>query len=180
LNAWKYAAKSSDIVLSQGLFVWRAPFAWVIDPATDPTEERVLTPGLTKDGNSSRVQDPLNFTPGCNQVEMVEDGVAPNAIEGGVLEWQSCAVGLNEINGNAVDGGSVAGFRKVGGRKVKGGDSRAPAGQDNRGHSMATTKVQDTCPPHVAQVVYGWPDPGFMVEVAIIVEAVLPRMDMES
>ncbi len=104
------------------------------------------------------------------QIEVVQHGVAPDAVETGVGEGQAFAIGLNEGDGDAVGVGAAPGLAEITGRQVERSDAGAAPDQDDRRHAVAAAEVEDPRAGQRPEAVEGGTDPGFVVEVVVVAE----------
>lgn len=155
---------------TERLLVRRAFLAGVGQVAAGPTQQRVLTPWLAKDCNAAWPQDAEEFPAGNLDIQMMQDGVAPDAIEGLVGERESLAVGLHELNLYTIRLSPPAGFFQVAGREIKRSDVGSLPCESHRCHAVAAAVIQHAGAADVAKLLKGRPDPGFVVQVGCVLE----------
>src|SRR5262245_6688999 len=84
---------------------------WPIPPR--PVEKRIASPRLAKHGHSIRPQNPPDFPSRALNVQMMQDGIAPDAVKRRVGERQILSVGLHEIDAGALLARSKTRFLKI-------------------------------------------------------------------
>jgi len=144
-------------------FVGRPLLAAVRQAVASPIQKRILSPRLGKNGDAAWSQYAEQLRCGRLKIQMMQNRVAPNSVEGAIGERQPLAVGLHEIDVDLVGSGSLSGFAQVTPRQIEGGDSGASPGQHDRRHAVAATEIEHPKPLQVPQLIHGRPNPSFVV-----------------
>src|SRR5262249_35863203 len=71
-------AERRQVASAEWLLVGGAGLAGVRQAAARPGQERVVAPRLAEDGDAAGPQDAVQFAGGAAEVEVVQDGIAPD------------------------------------------------------------------------------------------------------
>ena len=164
-----------DVAAVQGLLVRSALLAGIAEKSPRSIQERVFAPGFAENRYAGGSQNTVQLPGRCLQVEVVQHRVAPNTIKASLGEGQALAVHLYKINGDAIGVGSGLGLGEIAGRQVEGSHASAAAGQDNGGHAVPAPEIEDAQAANIAQLGHRRANPGFMIQVGVVVENQLVR-----
>src|SRR5262249_52976332 len=128
-------------------------------------QKRVSAPRLAKNGNSIGAQHASQFSSSNVEIQVMQYGIAPNAVERGVRERQTRAVGLDKVDDHIICTGTTVCLDKIAGRKIKSGDMSATAREHDCCHPVAAAIIEDALPREITKMSNGRPDPCFMIQV---------------
>ena len=98
----KLASERREIALPQRVFVDGAFLARIREMAPGQAQDWIVAQRLAKNRNSAGLHNPSQLGGGDSQIEMVQDGVAPDTAKAAVRERESRALGLHALDGDAV------------------------------------------------------------------------------
>jgi hypothetical protein len=165
---------------AERFFIRGASLGGIWQSAARPPQNWIAAPRFAEDGDASGSQDAPQFLSSDAQIEVVQDGVAPDAVEGFIGEWQPLAVGLHEGNGDAIGIGSAPRFGEVAPRQIESRDARAAPGQYDGRHGVAAAVIQNAQPGHFTEPVEGGSYPGLVIEIGVVVKLEFVWADVES
>lgn len=168
--------ENTDVTAPQWAFVGCAMFAGVGQVTAGEFEEKIVTPRFAENGEAAGTQDAVNLLGGGAKVKVVQNGVAPDAVETGVGERELLGIGLKEVHGNIVGLRSRRGFGDVTGGQVERGDASAATGEYDGGHAVTAAVVEYIKVANVAQVVEGQLYPESVVQILAISKGILGRI----
>jgi hypothetical protein len=94
-HAWKRSLQQIDLTPRQWLLVRRSRFTRIRNPVPNHVQEWVAAPGFTEGKRATRFENAAQLGQCALEVEMMQDGVAPDGVEAGIVERQSFAGGLH-------------------------------------------------------------------------------------
>src|ERR1700681_4588590 len=103
----------------QRFLVRGAFFAGVWQPPPCPPQQRVFAPRFTEYRDTARPEHAEQFPSRDGHVKVVQDGVAPDAVERPIGEGQAGSVRLKEADGDAVGLSTFPGLAEIARRDIK-------------------------------------------------------------
>jgi hypothetical protein len=123
LHNGEYRAQWVEIPRSERLFIGSSVLAGVRQSMSGERQQRISAPRFAKDRDSPWLHHAMEF-PACpGEIEMVENGVAPNHIKNCIGEGEFLPIGDDAFHLHSIGGGTLPCFCYVTGREIKRGDS---------------------------------------------------------
>lgn len=167
---WEDRPEGQQVFVPQRALVVRMAFAGIGQLPAGEIQQGIAAPGFAENSNAARSKDPTQLLPGPFEIQMVQDGATPNAIETRIMEWQLLGIGFDETNVNMVCGRSVSGFREIAGRKVEASYPGTHSGEHDCRHAVAATVIENVLSGHITELREGGANPGCVIEVCSIID----------
>ena len=175
VQAWEVALQAAQVAEAPRRFVGGASLARVGEPLPGEGEQAIAALGFADDGTSARSQHAGDLRRGAVQVEMMQDGVAPDAVECPIGEGKPLAVAGDEIDLDGIAFGAPPGLAEIAGGQVAGDAARVLAGQHDRRHAMPAPQIEHAHAGGRAQLAHRRGDPAFVVKILLVVDKIIVR-----
>src|SRR5207302_99199 len=164
------------MIASKRGFIGRPMLAGIGQALPRPAQKRIFTPGLAEYRDPAGTKDAQKFSGGNLQVEMMKDGVAPDALEAVVSEGKPLAVGLKKIDIHLVGKCPALCLAKVAGGNVECRNLCTLTRQHDGCHAVTAAEVEQLPTLQVAKLVECRADPAFVIEILIVCKAQPARL----
>ena len=112
----------------------------------------------------------MNFVRRTLKIQVMQNGIAPNEIEGLVGERQHLRVGLDPFDVHAVADRTITSFSEVAAGKLKPRDVCATSRQNDGRHSVTASEIENAAGADVSQPGDRGANPAFVIEICVVVD----------